>query len=356
MMNNSTESNLLSTLDDDYYYPEFGSVCSTENIKIFGSVFFLVLYCVVFVFGLVGNSLVICVLIVCKKLTSMTDVYLLNLAISDLLFVFSLPFLAHYASDQWTFGNAMCKTICGVYYIGFYSSIFFITLMSIDRYLAIVHAVYALKVRTTMLSTVISLAIWSVAILASIPNIFFIQEFNEEGSVKCAPYYQDNRTTWKLLTNSKVNVLGLLIPLGILIFCYSHILKNLQRCMNRNKYKAMKLVFVVVVVFFLFWAPFNIALFMDSLRSLHIIDDCETSKSLDLALQVTEIISFIHCCLNPVIYAFVGEKFKKYLHEIFRKHARFLLICKDHSVFQNHYSISSMRTQSSHSSVIDPVI
>lgn len=101
MMNYSTESNLLSTFYDDYY-PELGSVCSTQNIKIFGSVFFPFLYCVVFVFGLVGNSLVICVLIVCKKLTSMTDVYLLNLAISDLLFVLSLPFLAHYASDQWT--------------------------------------------------------------------------------------------------------------------------------------------------------------------------------------------------------------------------------------------------------------
>ncbi|CAM4515342.1 C-C chemokine receptor type 8-like [Lepidochelys kempii] len=355
MMNYSTESNLLSTFYDDYY-PELGSVCSTQNIKIFGSVFFPFLYCVVFVFGLVGNSLVICVLIVCKKLTNMTDVYLLNLAISDLLFVLSLPFLAHYASDQWTFGNAMCKTICGVYYIGFYSSIFFITLMSIDRYLAIVHAVYARRVRTTMLSIVISLAVWSVAILASIPNIFFIQELNEDGIMKCAPYYQDNRAAWKLVTNSKVNVLGLLIPLGILIFCYSHILKNLQRCMNRNKYKAMKLVFVVVVVFFLFWAPFNIALFLDSLRSLHIIDDCETSKSLDLALQVTETISFIHCCLNPVIYAFVGEKFKKYLQEILRKHARFLLICKDHNVFQSHYSTSLMRTQSSHSSVIDPVM
>ncbi|XP_038246826.1 C-C chemokine receptor type 8-like [Dermochelys coriacea] len=354
MMNYSTESNLLSTFYDDY--PDLGSVCSTQNIKTFGSVFFPILYCVVFVFGLVGNSLVICVLMVCKKLTSMTDVYLLNLAISDLLFVFSLPFLAHYASGQWTFGNVMCKTVCGVYYIGFYSSIFFITLMSIDRYLAIVHAVHAQKVRTTMLSIVISLAVWSVAIFASIPSIFFIQELNENDIVKCAPYYQDNRTAWKLLTNSKVNVLGLLIPLGILIFCYSHILKNLQRCMNRNKYKAMKLVFVVVVVFFLFWVPFNIALFLDSLRSLHIIDDCETSKSLDLALQVTETISFIHCCLNPVIYAFVGEKFKKYLHEMFRKHARFLLICKDHNVFQSHYSTSFMRTQSSHSSVIDPVM
>ncbi|XP_074842172.1 C-C chemokine receptor type 8-like [Carettochelys insculpta] len=354
MMDSTTETNHANFTDD--YYPDLASTCNTERIKLLGSVFFPVLYSAVFVFGLVGNSLVLCVLIVCKKLTSMTDVYLLNLAISDLLFVFSLPFLAHYTSDQWTFGNEMCKIICGVYYIGFYSSVFFLTLMSIDRYLAIVHSVYALKVRTTRLSIVISLAVWSVSILASIPNLIFTQEFNEEGTMKCASFYQNNRIAWKLLANSEVNILGLVIPLAILLFCYSHILKALKRCTNRNRHKAMKLVFVVVVAFFFFWAPFNIVLFLDSLRSLHIIDDCQTSQNVDLALQVTENISFIHCCLNPLIYAFVGEKFKKYVNEIFRKHARFLLPCKDNNVFQSYYSTSSVRTQLSHSSVTDTII
>uniref|UniRef100_A0A8C8VJN9 G-protein coupled receptors family 1 profile domain-containing protein n=1 Tax=Pelusios castaneus TaxID=367368 RepID=A0A8C8VJN9_9SAUR len=352
MMNYSTEASSLSTSDD--YYPDLGSVCPPKNIKRFGPILFSTLYCLLFVFGLVGNILVIYVLIACKKLTSMTDVYLLNLAISDLLFVFSLPFLVHYTLVQWTFGNAMCKIICGIYYTGFYSSIFFITVMGIDRYLAIVHAVYALKVRTNILSIVISLTLWSVAILASVPNVLSIQQFNEEDVLKCVPHSQNGIINWKLLTNSTVNILGLIIPLAILIFCYSCILKNLQRCRNRNKYRAMKLVFVVVVVFFLFWVPFNTALFLDSLRSLHIIDSCNMNQNIDLALHVTEIISFIHCCMNPVIYAFVGEKFKKYLYEIIRKQARFLLICKDHNVFQRYYNTSSMRTQSSQSSVMDP--
>ncbi|CAM2105684.1 unnamed protein product [Caretta caretta] len=51
----------------------------------------------------------------------------------------------------------------------------------------------------------------------------------------------------------------------------------------------------------------------DSLQNLHIINDCETSQRLALALQLTESISFIHCCLNPVIYAFAGEMFKAHL-------------------------------------------
>ncbi|NXE83055.1 CCR8 protein, partial [Cochlearius cochlearius] len=293
-----------------------------------------VLYSLLFVTGLVGNALVVWVLIVFKKVRAMTDVYLLNLAIADLLFVFSLPFLIHYSiMTQWTFGNAMCKIITSVYFIGFYSSAFFITIMSIDRYLAIVRSVYALQVRTTAHGFITSLVLWAIAILASVPDLIFFQETNDNGQTKCTPHYTDSNISWKNFSNFEVNVLGWLIPVGVLIFCYHSILKNLQKCHTQNKYKAIKLVFIVIIIFFLFWTPINIGLFLDSLRNMHIIDDCQTSQRLDLAIELAEVFSFIHCCLNPVIYAFVGEKFKKHLREAFRKCTHFLLICKDYRAF-----------------------
>ncbi|NXL01159.1 CCR8 protein, partial [Mesembrinibis cayennensis] len=296
-----------------------------------------VLYSLLFVTGLVGNALVICVLTVFRKVRAMTDVYLLNLAISDLLFVFSLPFLVQYSIvNQWTFGNAMCKIISSAYFIGFYSSTFFITIMSVDRYLAIVRSVYALQVRTTAHGVITSLVLWAVAILASVPDLIFFQETNDDNQTKCTPHYPNSSNGWKTFSNFEVNVLGWLIPVGVLIFCYHGVLKNLQKCHTQNKYKAMKLVFIVVIVFFLFWTPINIVLFLDSLRNMHIIDDCQTSRRLDLAMELAEVLSFIHCCLNPVIYAFVGEKFKKHLREAFRKYAHFLLICKDYRAFNGH--------------------
>ncbi|KFU92662.1 C-C chemokine receptor type 4, partial [Chaetura pelagica] len=304
-------SNSSVAYEYGFIYPELDISCDLENTPTFASTFFPVLYSLLFVTGLVGNSLVIWVLIALKKVRSMTDV---NLAISDLLFVFSLPFLVHYSiSSQWTFGNAVCKIVSSTYFIGFYSSTFFITIMSIDRYLAIVRSVYALQVRTTTYGVISSLVIWAIAILASAPEIIFFQEINDNNQTKCVPHYPDSKNGWKTFSNFEVNVLGWLIPVGILLFCYHGILKNLQKCHTQNKYKAIKLVFVVVIVFFLFWTPINIVLFMDSLRNMHIIDDCLTSQRLDLALELTEALSFIHCCLNPVIYAFVGEKFKKYL-------------------------------------------
>ncbi|NWI60918.1 CCR8 protein, partial [Calyptomena viridis] len=314
---------------------------------------FPVLYSLLFVTGLVGNVLVLCVLTAFRKIKTMTDVYLLNLTISDLLFVFSLPFLVQYSiMSQWTFGNVMCKIISSAYFIGFYSSAFFITIMSIDRYLAIVQSVYALRIRRAAHGVVTSLVLWVIAFLASMPDLIFFQEMNVDNQLKCIPHYPDNNNHWKTFSNFEVNILGWLIPLAVLIFCYHSILKKLQKCHTQNKYKAIKLVFVVVIVFFLFWTPINIVLFLDSLRNMYIIDDCQTNQRLDLAIELAEALSFIHCCLNPVIYVFVGEKFKKHVHEAFRKSAYFLSICKGHSAF-NRYSQdkhSSLHTRSSQSS------
>ncbi|XP_074006549.1 C-C chemokine receptor type 8-like [Numenius arquata] len=318
-------SQFLGTTEYDYGYDENTAPCNEgNNFRRFKSLFLPILYCLVFVFCLLGNSLVLWVLLTRKRLTTMTDICLLNLAASDLLFVVPLPFQAHYASDQWVFGNAMCKIMAGIYYTGFYSSIFFITLMSIDRYIAIVHAVYAMRIRTATCGIIISLILWLVAGLASIPNIMFNEQLEIEQSVQCVSTYPPGDNTWKVASQFAANILGLLIPLSILICCYAQILKNLQKCKNRNKIKAIKMIFIIVIVFFLFWTPFNIALFLDSLQSLHIINDCNTSYQIALALQLTETISFIHCCLNPVIYAFAGVTFKAHLKELLQSCVRVL--------------------------------
>ncbi|NWV14512.1 CCR4 protein, partial [Ptilonorhynchus violaceus] len=319
---------------------------------------FPVLYSLLFVTGLIGNALVVWILTVFKKISTMTDVYLLNLAISDLLLVSSLPFLVQYSiMGRWTFGNALCKIVSSIYFIGFYSNVFFITIMSIDRYLAIVHSLHALWIRTIARGVITSVVVWAVAILASMPDFIFFQEVNVNNQIKCAPHYPGDNNDWITFSNFEVNILGWLIPVGVLIFCYHSILKKLQKCHTQNKYKAIKLVFIVVIVFFLFWTPINIVLFLDSLRTMSILNNCQTSQRLGLAMELTEALSLVHCCLNPFIYVFVGEKFKKHLREAFKKSACVLLNCKDYRAFNGHSldKHSSLHTRSSQSSFVGTV-
>ncbi|CAM5111731.1 unnamed protein product [Natator depressus] len=311
-----------------YYYDPESEPCQKADVKKFASQFLPLLYSFVLIFGLVGNVLVVLILIKYKRLRSMTDIYLLNLAISDLLFILSLPFWAYYAAREWDFGNAMCKILSGVYYAGFYSGIFFIILLTIDRYLAIVHAVFALKARTIAHGIFTSVFIWVVAILASLPGFIFHSVQKEGAHWTCSPHYPSGyEIKWKQFLILKMNILGLFIPLVIMIFCYAEIIKTLLRCRNEKKHKAVRLIFIIMIVYFLFWTPFNIVVLMYTFQDSFFLNNCDSSSQLELAIQVTEAVAMIHCCINPVIYAFVGEKFRKYLYTFFRKYIA-IYLCK----------------------------
>ncbi|XP_061443044.1 C-C chemokine receptor type 5-like [Rhineura floridana] len=324
-------------LTTTFNYDDIPAPVQKTAVKTFTSQFVPPLYSLVFIFGLLGNALVVLILIRYKKLKSMTDIYLLNLAISDLLFIFSLPFWAYYAAHEWIFGDAMCKILSGIYCAGFYSGSFFIILLTIDRYLAIVHAVFSLKARTIAYGTLTSVITWVVAFLASVPAFTFHHVQKQVESNKCTIHYPSrNGHGWKQFLTLLMVILGLAIPSVIIVFCYMQIIKILIKGRNERKLKAVKLISVIMIVYFLLWMPYNITLlvqtYQDSFFSCDFDNDCE--GKLTLAIEVTEIIAMIHCCINPVIYAFVGEKFRKYLSDFSKKYvvAHFCRLCpgRDH--------------------------
>ncbi|XP_053535494.1 C-C chemokine receptor type 1 isoform X2 [Ictalurus punctatus] len=277
-----------------------------------------VLYSLFFVVGFLGNMLVLWVILRGPQMKSMTDVSLLNLAIADLLLIFSLPFLAHYARDTWVFGRAMCTLVLSVYYIGFYAGIFFIVLMSIDRYLAIVHAVFILRIRTKIYGILASLVVWIIAIAASFPELLYLGVKENGTEVVCSAYpkIQESHNDVRSAAFFKMNILGMLIPLSIVGFCYSMILQKLQTLRKSGKL-AIRLVAAVMVVFFCCWIPYNIAAFIKALELKRILPpECELSKTIQLMLQVTEAIAYSHSCLNPFLYVFVGQKFRRNLAKL----------------------------------------
>ncbi|KAK2894700.1 hypothetical protein Q8A67_011929 [Cirrhinus molitorella] len=102
-----------------------------------------VVYILVCAIGLVGNSLVLLIMRVkhCKQTTTI-NVFIINLAVTDLQFVLTLPFWAvDTALDfSWPFGDAMCKIILSVTVMNMYASVFFLTAMSITRYCSVASA------------------------------------------------------------------------------------------------------------------------------------------------------------------------------------------------------------------------
>lgn len=304
------------SVTENFEYDDSAEACYIGDIVAFGTVFLSIFYSVVFAIGLVGNLLVVFALTNSKKPKSVTDIYLLNLALSDLLFVATLPFWTHYVINEEGLQNAMCKFTTAFFFIGFFASIFFITIISIDRYLAIVLAANSMNNRTVQHGVTISLGVWAAAILVAAPQFMFTKQKENE----CLGDYPEVlQEIWPVLRNVEANFLGFLLPLLIMSYCYFRIIQTLFSCKNHKKAKAIKLILLVVVVFFLFWTPYNVMIFLETLKLYDFFPSCDMRRDLRLALSVTETVAFSHCCLNPLIYAFAGEKFRRYLYHLYGK-------------------------------------
>uniref|UniRef100_A0A8C8VJW1 C-X3-C motif chemokine receptor 1 n=1 Tax=Pelusios castaneus TaxID=367368 RepID=A0A8C8VJW1_9SAUR len=332
----------------EFTYDESAAVCDKVDIQAFGKAVLPALYALVFALGLLGNLLVVFAIVKGSQQKSITDIFLLNLAILDLLFVISLPFWGFYVMHGWIFGDISCKIISSLYFVGFFGGMFFITVISVDRYLAIVWAAFSLKARTVSHGYITALGVWAVAILVSVPQFVFNQKTEEQ----CTPSYPDHlMEIWPVFCNVEINVLGFFIPACVISYCYFGIIRTLRYCKNHKKTRAIKLILVVVILFFLFWTPYNVLIFLETLRHYGLVGNC--NKLIDYAMQATETLAFSHCCLNPVIYAFAGEKFRKYLHCLFLKCCSFVCFCGPCSQYQasspeSTLSISQTQNTSDH--------
>ncbi|NXX73797.1 ACKR2 protein, partial [Urocolius indicus] len=297
--------------EEDYMQYSF---CTKAEVLSFSRIFLPSFYTVVFLLGLAGNVPLFMVLIMnIKKKKKMTEVYLLNLVVSDFSLLLTLPFWALYISE-WVTWDILCPVLNAMYTLNFYSGNFLVSCMSLDMYLQVVHACSPHSSMTWTKSILVLLAMWVLAILLSIPDgLFSVTRQMHNKAVLCTHDYGQEHLFWKVVFRVIQITLGFLFPLLFMTFCYSHIARVLTVSRLPGSERARCLVFTVVGVFFVLWFPYNIVLILHSLHDLGVIRTCESSRRLDYAMQVTESLSFVHCCLNPLLYAFVRKRFRLYL-------------------------------------------
>ncbi|KAF7653318.1 hypothetical protein LDENG_00084780 [Lucifuga dentata] len=312
----------------------------------FSRVFLPILYSLVFILGFIGNGLVVCVLVKHRNQTNMTDICLFNLALSDLVFVLSLPLFCHYAAiSQWVFGDFICHFSSGLHNLGFFSSIFFMVVMTLDRYVLIMHTHTVARHRTLKVGAALAVVVWMLSLCISLPNFIFTKVKNESSELTCD--YDSESANWKLYNLITMNILGLVIPLLVMIVCYSRIIPTLVNMRSAKKHRVVKLIVTIVVVFFFFWTPCNIILVLKYLHDQGILfRTCNSQANIILSEKVTEAVAFTHCCLNPIIYAFVGQKFMHRVLRLLRKWlpSSLLLSSRDFSESSNRQSSVTSRS------------
>lgn len=317
----SKMSSTVSSYDyESYNYTDedFVPFCDNQESISFGDIFTQVLYSLIFIFCLIGNILVFWILVKYEKLKSVTNIFILNLVISDLLFACSLPFWIVDHTHGWIFGKSMCKILSLIFFVSYYSGIMLLTLMTIDRYLVVVHPLSAVRIRTISYSVVACLLVWCISILATIPDMIFSDIIVNQRFTCGSVYPKEHEEIWRLVQCSEQNILFFLIPFVIIVYCYYRIFNTVVKCRARKKFKAVKVIFCIVAVFFVCWAPYNVVIFLLSLYDLKvlIVESCGMGNHLDLAFFICRNLAYFHCCLNPFFYALVGTKFRKHLKKI----------------------------------------
>lgn len=218
--------------------------------------------------------------------------------------------------------------------INFYCGIFLLACISLDRYLSIIHATQMYSRRKPWVVQVSCMAVWLFSFLLSIPDLIFLEAVKDERRNKtdCVRNYvtfipNDDQYTSQWIKNCRLasrllyHTVGFLLPSAVLIFCYSCILHRL-RCGSQGfqKQKAVRVIVAVVVVFFLCWTPYNITLMVDTLHSdgVRSVNGCGAQSSLEKAMIITSSVGYLHCSLNPILYGFVGVKFRRHLLDSLR--------------------------------------
>lgn len=325
--NNSFENISEGSGDLDLDMPEICDRAFSDN---FNKIFLPTVYGVIAILGIIGNGLVVVVMGYQRKVKTMTDKYRLHLSIADLLFVLTLPFWAVDAAKNWYFGSFFCVSVHMIYTINLYSSVLILAFISLDRYLAVVRATNSQATRKLIANRVIYVGVWLPATILTIPdmvfarvqnvsssNIFFKEE-SEDTAVSrtiCQRIYPaESSVIWTVVFRFQHILVGFVLPGLVILICYCIIITKLAQGAKGQtlKKKALKTTIILIFCFFCCWLPYCVGIFLDNLVMLNVFSpSCELQQALEKWISVTEALAYFHCCLNPILYAFLGVKFKK---------------------------------------------
>ncbi|XP_056611747.1 C-X-C chemokine receptor type 2 isoform X1 [Triplophysa dalaica] len=306
----------------DFDLDESTLICSPITFADAVNISFCVIYVLILLLAVPGNLIVGWVIGSNKQALSSSDVYLFNLMLADTLLALVLPFSAVSLLHGWVFGDVMCKLVCMVKEINFYTSILFLVCISVDRYMVIVRSMESQKAQRRLCSGVACGMVWVLGGLLSLPSLYNEKFYsNMSKQTVCAEHFDaNNADEWRMATRILRHLLGFLLPLAIMLICYSVTVARLLRTRGFQKQRAMKVIVTVVVAFLLCWTPFHVTTIVDMLLRAKVLQfSCSMRTSVDVAMFATQNLGLVHCCVNPVLYAFVGEKFRRRFMQLLQR-------------------------------------
>ncbi|XP_061772081.1 opioid receptor, delta 1b [Nerophis ophidion] len=289
---------------------------SRDTARVVIAISITALYSLICVVGLLGNILVMYGVVRYTKMKTATNIYIFNLALADALATSTLPFQsANYLMSTWPFGQLLCKVVIAIDYYNMFTSIFTLTMMSVDRYVAVCHPVRALDFRTPAKAKIINICIWMLSSVVAVPvMVMAVAKVTDKGNVDCRILFPKPEWYWDTMTKICVFIFAFLVPVLVITICYGLMILRLKSVRllsgskekDRNLRRITRMVLVVVAAFIVCWTPIHIFIIV---RTMVKIDHNNLLVMASWHLCIA--LGYTNSSLNPVLYAFLDENFKR---------------------------------------------
>lgn len=278
----------------------------------------IVPYTLTVVFGITGNSVVIWVAGF-KLKPKVTNVWLVNLAIADLIFCFTRIFslTKKLFFDHWPFGIFLCKFNGFFKYANMFCSVFLLAVISLDRALCIWQPVFTKRRRTLWAARVIAVCIWIAAIILSTPYFVYRQVYLKNNLSKCSfdVKEKDINNSAKLALYSIRFLCGFMLPFMVILICYILAGIGIRRTRLSGKSRPLRILASLVVAFFLCWAPYHCLLLVKMVDSKNAV--------VKIWHPVAKGVAYFNSCVNPLLYFCMGldvrGRFRQSLAGVYRR-------------------------------------
>lgn len=283
-----------------------------------GTVVACVILSLCFLVGAPGNLLVIWTIVRHIKNRSNTVVLILHLAAADLMVLITLPLWIYSLVFTWVFGEAFCKAMVYIIKSCMYSSVFLITLLGVERFVAIRYPFVSAGWQRQKAFHNILMALWVSAFLFSIPIIQTQVVRKTSGEEQCLDQ-EYSSTTQELVIVLLETLVGYILPFSVLVVCYSCLCSRIRQMSFKLKRKSTVLTTSVVIVFAVCWTPHHIGNILDLIilaTENSLPDKAEHLESIrNTMIFIAGAMVFISSTVNPLLYVFAARSFRNSLRE-----------------------------------------
>ena len=241
----------------------------------------------------------------------------MHLSVADMSYILILPMriVYHLSANHWPFGHILCELSGFLFYLNMYSSLYLMSLISLDRCLAVVLPLKSRSVRNAKYARIAVGVLWVLVIVSMSPTLFSIGKVTDSPGT-CNKLYLE-KTTPKALVST---IVAFVIPLITVVVSYVLILLKLRTLTQREerpvKDKAIKMIILIVTNFLLAFVPYHVS------RVIYIVTPAAGQRSLGIANRITSALTCVSGVLDPVMYFFLNQAYRDQLLRLFCKKRR----------------------------------